>query len=50
VHRLGTAGAQINDGEPAVAKNDPGLGLDPSRTGIRTAMPLHLVHCFADRP
>jgi hypothetical protein len=50
VHGLGTARAQIDDRESALAEHDPDLGLDPSGTGIRTAMPLRLVHCFADRP
>ena len=50
VHRLRAAGAEIDDGEPALAERHPALGLDPDTAAIRTAMAQRVVHGFADRP
>ena len=49
MHRLRAAGTEIDDGEPALTERHAGLGLDPDRAGIGTAMPHRLDHGFADR-
>ena len=49
MHRLRAAGAEIDDGEPALAERRPALRLDPDAAAVGTAMVQRIVHGFADR-
>src|SRR6266566_9143686 len=49
MHRLRPAGAEIDDGEPALAQRHAAFGLDPHGTRVRPAMPHGLDHGFSDR-
>ena len=49
MHRLRAAGAEIDDGEPALAQRHAALGLDPDAAAVRPAMAQRVVHGFADR-
>ena len=44
MHRLRAAGAEIDDGEPALAQRDAACGFGPDITAIGTAMTQRLVH------
>src|SRR6516225_3885412 len=49
MHRLRSAGTEIDDGEPALAQHRAAFGLDPDGTRVRPAMPHRLDHGFTDR-
>src|SRR5262249_31503640 len=48
MHRLRAAGAEVDDGKPALAESDAAFGVNPDVSGIRAAMPYRLDHGFAD--